>query len=415
MQGCVSPEFAEKGYFEPNSTSFMLGCLLFFLATGGWPSWTGHVRLDHIFYEGLTRSIHDPLPTFSLSSGVRSVFLHTLFAKFISYRSEERISLLQIQKTFADFVQRQTRSSFQSSQKTSIRSLQTPVQSEMGSVPFHVSVIYDSSETHIRLPTACLELPERSQHALLNLMNAGKYASWFSGEGDIRKGIEYLRTHTQHVQSYVRFALAQSISHVRCSWSLLKSNCAASRDIESVVRRASRQILRENSSHLDRAGRVAWSALDQYAFSRSLLLPFHLADSAISTTGWSVASHSDWSIALAASKSEAKAHAKAAGRLEAWESAKSVVWRSIWPSVQKKMASCTHPIEHAAMWSMAWDASWHAAWLTIADLPEAPVNPFESLWNVWKMGLYPMLLHNNDYLLVELDSTNTTEFQINLM
>jgi hypothetical protein len=40
------------------------------------------------------------------------------------------------------------------------------------------------------------------------------------------------------------------------------------------------------------------------------------------------------------------------------------------------------------------------------------INPFESLFKIWEMGLYPMLLFNGDYVIIAIDPKSKEPFCI---
>lgn len=264
----------------------------------------------------------------------------------------------------------------------------------------------------VSLPVECLSLPRHVRGDLSGWLERIEKIEWFSGKGHPQTGIEHLREHIRRLQPTSDYPLHPRLSYVRTSWSLLEQQIASQEEIDEVVGQAARMILRDDPSELDRAGQVAWFALEQYLFTQSRFVPFAMANDAVSEIGWSVAQVSDWVIADARCKTEAKGVAQRHGRYYAWSAAKAAAWRSAWPAIRAASEGHTSPLLEQAARPATRDASWHATWLTLSDLIPPDKDPYAPLAAIWELGLYPMLLHNHDYLLIVIDESYQGPFKV---
>jgi hypothetical protein len=101
-----------------------------------------------------------------------------------------------------------------------------------------------------------------------------------------------------------------------------------------------------------------------------------------------------WDAAWDAARAAARDAAWAAAWAAAWDAARDAAWDAAWDAAR------------AAAWAAArdaaWAAAWAAAWLVVADLIPNP-NPFEPLFEVHKLGGWPIGVVNGEFVVMLLD------------
>lgn len=413
------PEEQEGAEPSREGEVFRLGCLLYYLSNGRLPD---SVQ-DSDASEGRLDTLGLGLP-----SDEHGQFLNQLFPMLCQESPEKRMTLRDLHGRYVAFVRKEQPGESGQKERTltfGSSPMFVPIRDigvEMGgevvndqveeAPPFHLVTSQGTPETSIRLPESCLGLPLERQEELLSLIKRGKSSSWFSIRAKPVQGIALLREHILRLREYVSFPLQVQLSYVRTSWSRLTREVATQKEIDRVATKVSSRILRDEPGALARAGQVAWSALDQHVFSKSVLLPFDIASEAISGIGWSVAHASDWAAAHAKAKETARRIADKHKRSGAWEAARSIVWRSVWPSMTAIARQAESPVAQLAARVMSHYASSHGAWLVIDDCLEGKEDPFAPLFEACRLGFYPMLLHNGDFVLVMIDEEQGDEFRM---
>jgi len=189
---------------------------------------------------------------------------------------------------------------------------------------------------------------------------------------------------------------------------MLESHLISQKDLKKLVKEAADKALLKNHNNWTIVGKSAWDAVYNYPIPPNYLLPFDVANTAVSSAAWSVTWSPLWSSARSTAWNAAKAIAKKHDRIDAWDAAKTLAWTLSWPKAKNATKGALSFIPRAA----AGDISWYAAWLTASEHLEDKANPFASLFNIWELGFYPMLLFDGSYALISINEKHAGTFTL---
>ncbi len=400
--GFMAPELLEGEAISRSSDVFSLGCLLYSMVQHECPPWSVERQVGEVLYTAITRSKDDPVPELYLGEAPHAQFLEELLPQMLAYLPQARISLHELRAKYASFVQRDEHSLYRSTEAGSTDSHFSPQLSSASSSRW-------LEDDDVKLPSACLELPVTIQQELQQLLSRVRQLQWFQPQEDaISRGAEHLQTFLQHISPFANAPLLPQVSFVRTRWDTLQSRLVQALSLEEVVRESVEATLADDPNSWALAGRAAWDAIHSFDIPEGHLLPFDVASIAVSSSAWSAAWSPVWAGARSTAWNTAKAIAKASGRTAAWNAAKTAAWTASWP-VAKSIAP---PEMRTCVRAAASDVSWCAAWLVASDQLSDQPNPFASLFSIWELGLYPMLLFNGNYVLIAIDGGTGDDFEI---
>lgn len=399
--GFVAPEVVDGEKPGRAADIFALGCMLYYMAQHRRIPWTVQRKLGDVVVDHVTRAQDDTVPTLQLGEAPHSQFLEHLFPRLVNFNPGDRLNLRKIQLEYTKFTEKSEHPTFR----------QTAEHDTDGHFPPHLLTTGSSMELDpvVQLPNECRELPLPIQQSLQQFLSRIKQLSWFQPSEDaVQRGVEHLREYIRRISPFATAPILPQISLVRTRWAVLQDHLVEQQALEPLVREAVDSALADNPNAWAIAGKAAWDAIHAYEVPHNRLLSFDVAAATVSASAWSVSWNPVWVAARSTAWNTSKALAKAAGRTAAWKAAKGVAWTSTWPIAKTVAPTSMRTVARTA----SGDASWCAAWIVASDQLSDQKNPFESLFAVWELGLYPMLLYNGNYVLVAIDSSVGNKFEV---
>lgn len=254
------------------------------------------------------------------------------------------------------------------------------------------------------LPAEFSTLPLPVRESLEHLFQRISALPWFQPQKNaVSRGIGFLQEFVRRISPFATAPFVPHIFTVKTSWLNLHQHLIPQEKLEAGIKEAVEKVLVENPHAWAVAGKAAWDAVYSFALPPHHLLSFDVANTAVSGAAWSISWNPIWVAARTAAWNASKVVAKTTGRTEAWKAAKALAWTLSWPRVKAAIP----PYKKTAARTAAGDASWAAAWVVTSDHLRDQLNPFEPLVSLWELGLYPMLLFDGNYVLIEIDETLT--------
>jgi hypothetical protein len=321
--------------------------------------------------------------------------------KMLEYDPEQRITLYEAQNRYLEFIENEYQPIMDITERRSSSRIPLPSVAISGAKPQTSAKTFSSI-----LPEACHILPKELQGEIEDLLKRIEQIPWFRPQVEPQDALELLEEHIHRLSPFIDTAIPTKISYVRTSWQMLDANIAPQKDLEVLTKQAAEESLMRNANAWSLAGKAAWDAI--HNFPQDLLIPFDVASAAVSSAAWSVTWNPTWAEARTNAWNTAKNQAKAMDRMDAWNAVKTAAWTTSWPNAKAASHSTIQSVARIA----AGDISWHTAWLVASDQMDNYINPFESLFKIWEMGLYPMLLFNGDYVIIAIDPKSKEPFCI---
>ncbi len=399
--GFIAPEVVDGEQPGRAADVFALGCVLYYMAQHRQIPWTVQRKMGDVVVDHVTRAQDDSVPTLKLGEAPHSQFLENLLPRMVNFLAADRLNLRRVQLEYTKFTEKSEHPTFRKPEGVKTEDHFPPNLLTTGSAI--------ELESVVQLPNECRELPLPIQQSLQLFLSRVRQLPWFQpGEDAVSRGVEHLREYIRRISPFATAPMVPNLYTVRTRWSTLEKHLVEQQALEPLVRNAVESSLEDNPNAWAVAGKAAWDAIHEFDVPEDQLLAFDVASAAVSASAWSVSWNPVWVAARSTAWNTSKALAKASGRTAAWKAAKGVAWTSTWPVAKSVAPNSMRTVARTA----AGDASWCAAWLVASDQLDDQENPFEPLFSIWELGLYPMLLYNGNYVLVAIDTSAEGPFNI---